>query len=990
PIRNGCWEVGDGCDEGVEHANKKIDVYVTKELVAVVKERVCLGFSSWISRDFDLEKPTMTEEQDLNLTFSGCGFLGIYHLGVVSCLKENAPALLKRVKCYGGASAGSFAAIALLLDLNVSDSAEFVIRLAKRAHSLTLGPLHPSFNVVRTLRRSFERILPENAHELASGRLHISLTRVSDLKNVIVSEFFSKEDLVEIHLDVSYSRMSASPIEYHFLYLHKTLFRHMKLHNKITIFTCGHIQNALSSLNSWWPLSILTSTFSLMTWVYFEDAVSSAEQLLPPTFPNTERNICMQAIKAGKKYPDMLKDGIVRKPSMSQYLPTSWSKSGRCHNYSSSSMSAYSTCSSGEGEVFSSSSSESDENETEIIEQEGESKLTLILHHTSEAINEAELWSCYFIRRVFWVFKLAAKPCVISLKQISHLAHIIVESLPKVEKTGNQFLDDLLAMIYMVIHTYQDKHQVHVHCWYVNCPLSNSSLFVSFIDGSGVSSAEESTPSSGYAGCPAGYPQALEAFNERSTHAIATLTSDEDSDIEVLVGSFSMSFDDATQILLERAMKLQGDIIAEGESDDGFISLVSESLGRWEDEGGACSKVLSPVDDYVVLDGYETDVDSELTMEDTQDFNLTFSGCGFLGIYHIGVMACLKENAVDFLKRVQCFGGASAGAFAAIGLVVDLDISEVTESVIRLSKRAKSFSLGPLHPSFQIVKTVRRAFEKMLPDNAHEIASGKLHISLTRVPDLQNVIVSKFFSKEDLIEALVATSFVPLYSGILPAVFRGKYYVDGGISDNLPQHFKEGETITVSPFSGESDICPRDTSSNDVHIELKNTSMQFTLHNFYRFSCALFPPNEDVMSDICRQGYRDTLRFLKEHYPDTLTKMTLRSPSTSLSLPPNKLSSSSGHCTYCGHGSSGPMGSQEGLVCSFCGNGVREQVSSPTEEVEEGESKLSRVLCDARNNALKERELWSCIVIRRSIHLVKVLSKPCVITVQQFLTMLKM
>ena len=92
-----------------------------------------------------------------------------------------------------------------------------------------------------------------------------------------------------------------------------------------------------------------------------------------------------------------------------------------------------------------------------------------------------------------------------------------------------------------------------------------------------------------------------------------------------------------------------------------------------------------------------------------------------------------------------------------------------------------------------------------------------------------------------------------------------QYYVDGAISDNLPQHFKEGETITVSPFSGESDICPRDTSSNDVHIELKNTSMQFTLHNFYRFSCALFPPHEDVMSDICRQGYRDTLRFLKEH-----------------------------------------------------------------------------------------------------------------------------
>lgn len=123
-----------------------------------------------------------------------------------------------------------------------------------------------------------------------------------------------------------------------------------------------------------------------------------------------------------------------------------------------------------------------------------------------------------------------------------------------------------------------------------------------------------------------------------------------------------------------------------------------------------------------------------------------------MGVYHIGVMSCLKENAAGFLQRVKCFGGASAGAFAAVGLVMDLDISEVAESVIKLSTRANSLSFGPLDPSFQIVKTVERAFDKMLPENAHEIASGKLHISLTRVPDLKNVIVSKFFSKEDLIE----------------------------------------------------------------------------------------------------------------------------------------------------------------------------------------------------------------------------------------------
>ena len=92
-----------------------------------------------------------------------------------------------------------------------------------------------------------------------------------------------------------------------------------------------------------------------------------------------------------------------------------------------------------------------------------------------------------------------------------------------------------------------------------------------------------------------------------------------------------------------------------------------------------------------------------------------------------------------------------------------------------------------------------------------------------------------------------------------------QYYVDGGISDNLPQHFTEGETITVSPWSGESDICPKDSCSNDIHINLKNTSVQFTLQNLYRCSRAFFPPPSDALFQICQDGYRDTLRFLKIH-----------------------------------------------------------------------------------------------------------------------------
>ncbi|XP_020620664.1 patatin-like phospholipase domain-containing protein 2 [Orbicella faveolata] len=560
----------------------------------------------------------MAETKDLNLTFSGCGFLGIYHLGVVSCLKENAPALLKRVKCYGGASAGSFAAIALLLDLNVSDSAEFVIRLAKRANSLTLGPLHPSFNVVRTLRRSFERILPDNAHELASGRLHLSLTRVSDLKNVIVSEFFSKEDLVEALIASSYVPFYSGilPAKFRGKYyvdggISDNLPQHFKEGDTITVSPFSGESDICPNDSSSNDVHIeLRNTSMQFT---LQNLYRCSRAFFPPQ-PEVLFDMCRHGYRdtlrfLKQHYPKMLKKGSIKRPSMSQFFPPSWPKSGDgidgVEILRSSPMSLYSTCSSEEADVFTSSDSDDAEtDESTEIEQEGESKLTIILHRTSEAVTEAELWSCYFIRRVFWVLKLAAKPCVISLKQISQLANIILESLPKVEKTGNEYLDELLSMIYMVIHTYQDKHQVQ--CWKTYGPAITAGLRQE--DGSGISSTDES-PSSGD-NAMYSIPEEVEETGETPACSLMPLNSDDESDIEVLVGQ-------SAECLLQSAMRWEDDV-----SDNAFFlrtkeagsdRSINKSVGRWESEGGACGEepASESLDDYVLLDGYESDVESE-------------------------------------------------------------------------------------------------------------------------------------------------------------------------------------------------------------------------------------------------------------------------------------------------------------------------------------------------------------------------------------------
>ncbi|KAL0196298.1 hypothetical protein M9458_009870, partial [Cirrhinus mrigala] len=59
-------------------------------------------------------------------------------------------------------------------------------------------------------------------------------------------------------------------------------------------------------------------------------------------------------------------------------------------------------------------------------------------------------------------------------------------------------------------------------------------------------------------------------------------------------------------------------------------------------------------------------------------------------------------------------------------------------------------------------------------------------------------------------------------------------YVDGGISDNLPQSELKN-TITV-------DICPKDNSTSFHELRFTNTSIQVNLDNMYRLSKALFPP----------------------------------------------------------------------------------------------------------------------------------------------------
>ncbi|CAF3354163.1 unnamed protein product [Rotaria sp. Silwood1] len=244
---------------------------------------------------------------------------------------------------------------------------------------------------------------------------------------------------------------------------------------------------------------------------------------------------------------------------------------------------------------------------------------------------------------------------------------------------------------------------------------------------------------------------------------------------------------------------------------------------------------------------------------DISPINLSLCGCGFLGVYHVGVVSAFKECAPEVLDGKMA--GCSAGSLVAACVMSGCCLGQMCSDALEIAIRARSRALGPLHPTFSIVDIIRNGLRRILPPNAHEICSGRLFISLTRWKDNKNVIINQFHSREELIQVLICSSFVPYWSGIIPHKFREEYYWDGGLTNNNP--IIDEETILVSPFAGESDICPRDESGSFYSIDFKGTDISCTQENLYRITHALFPPNISVLKQICWRGYNDGIKFLQ-------------------------------------------------------------------------------------------------------------------------------
>uniref|UniRef100_A0A3B4GIB9 PNPLA domain-containing protein n=1 Tax=Pundamilia nyererei TaxID=303518 RepID=A0A3B4GIB9_9CICH len=203
--------------------------------------------------------------------------------------------------------------------------------------------------------------------------------------------------------------------------------------------------------------------------------------------------------------------------------------------------------------------------------------------------------------------------------------------------------------------------------------------------------------------------------------------------------------------------------------------------------------------------------------------SISFSGSGFLATYQLGVAQCFLHYAPWILHSAPSILGSSAGSLVA--------------AMIHFAKEVKSFTLGPLNPSIKFFHWLECILNKHLPPNAHQLANRRLAVTMTRLTDGEQILMSDFDSKEDVVQVRLLC----LFGGVKTSLH---FYLDGGLSGIQPiAPGSSSRTLTVCPFSGESDICPGDAPCW-LDIVTHGVTLKGNLDNSFRFINAIYPTLE--------------------------------------------------------------------------------------------------------------------------------------------------
>ncbi|OAY72076.1 Patatin-like phospholipase domain-containing protein 4 [Ananas comosus] len=280
---------------------------------------------------------------------------------------------------------------------------------------------------------------------------------------------------------------------------------------------------------------------------------------------------------------------------------------------------------------------------------------------------------------------------------------------------------------------------------------------------------------------------------------------------------------------------------------------------RRESIAAAEAVVEDAVDEELVWEQRAEDVEAEMERRKVTSPGFSFSAAGLLLPYHLGVAQFLLEKG--YIKETTPLAGSSAGAIVCAVIASGNSMEHALQMTKVLAEdcrvRGTAFRLGAL---------LRDVLNRFLPDDAHIRSNGRVRVAITQLfwrP--RGLLVDQFDSKEDLVNALFTSSFIPGYLAPRPAtMFRNRLCIDGGLTLFMPPT-SASETVRVCAFPASRLGLRGIGISPDRNPENRATPRQL-------FNWALEPAADYVLDKLFELGYLDAAVWAEQNPVDLIVK----------------------------------------------------------------------------------------------------------------------
>jgi len=210
---------------------------------------------------------------------------------------------------------------------------------------------------------------------------------------------------------------------------------------------------------------------------------------------------------------------------------------------------------------------------------------------------------------------------------------------------------------------------------------------------------------------------------------------------------------------------------------------------------------------------------------------LSFGACGFHYPYYVGVCDYILDHfQVD---DETCVIATSGGNYVALPFLIGMRPYDwMMRDFPMCIKRYRKRWLGPCLDSKEFYKDLilaSKTLSEVLPsDEFPRRLSDRLYIHFSQFWRLmpKSVFISNFCSKEDYLEAFLASCNFGLHFWGPVTSVRGQWSWDGAFSESCPRLRVKGiECITVSPLRS-ADICPADDQGPTLWTALRCPDME--------------------------------------------------------------------------------------------------------------------------------------------------------------------